>query len=73
MIYISDFMIDYLYRNQGNGKILANYIINDIYKDKDIILQPDGDGNWFWKEFGFVNDEISKHLTLILKRKDGVK
>ncbi|MCI8482307.1 MAG: hypothetical protein HFJ27_04455 [Clostridia bacterium] len=73
VIYISDFMIDYLYQNQGNGKILANYIINDIYKDKDIILQPDGDGNWFWKELGFVNDEISKHLTLILKRKDGVK
>lgn len=67
-IYISDFIIDYLYRNQGKGKTLANYILNDIYKDKDIILQPKCDGNWFWKKFGFVNDKTSKHITWILRR-----
>lgn len=67
-IFISDFMIDYPYRNQGIGKYLGNYIINEVYKDKTIILQPDGDGNWFWKKFGFVSDNISKRLTLVLKR-----
>ena len=68
IIYITDFMIDYLYRNQGIGKKFANYIINGIYENKNIILQPKGDGNWFWKKFGFVEDNISKRLTLILKR-----
>lgn len=67
-IYISDFMIDKPYRNQGFGKYLENYIVNEEYKDKDIILQPDGDGNWFWKKFGFISDKISNQLTLILKR-----
>lgn len=67
-IFISDFMIDLPYRNQGFGKYLENYIVNEVYKDKDIILQPDGDGNWFWKKFGFSPDNISKHLTLILKK-----
>lgn len=67
-IFISDFMIDLPYRNQGLGKYLENYVVNEVYKDKDIILQPDGDGNWFWKKFSFVNDEISQHTTLILKR-----
>lgn len=68
-IFIGDFMIDYSYRNKGIGKQLARYIINFEYKDKNIILQPDGDGNWFWKKFGFVNDEISQHITWILKSK----
>lgn len=63
-------MIDLPYRNQGLGKYLENYIVNEVYKDKDIILQPDGDGNWFWKKFGFINDEISQHITLILKRSE---
>lgn len=67
-IFIGDFMIDYSYRNKGIGKQLARYIINFEYKDKNIILQPDGDGNWFWKKFGFVNDGISQHITWILKR-----
>ena len=67
-IFISDFMIDYFYQNQGIGKYLARYIIDKVYEDKNIILQPDGDGNWFWKKFGFIPDNISKHLTLILQR-----
>lgn len=67
-IFISDFMIDYPYRNKGIGKYFAKYIIDEVYKQKDIILQPDEDGNWFWKKFGFIPDNISKNLTLILKR-----
>ncbi len=67
-IFISDFMIDKTYQNNGLGKKLANYIVNELYNDKNIILQPDGDGNWFWKKFGFVPDNISKNLTLILDR-----
>ncbi len=68
-IYISDFMIDYMYRKQENGKVLAKYILEDLYRDKNIILQPDGDGYWFWNKFGFENDNISKHETWILKRR----
>lgn len=67
-IFISDFMIDYLYRNQGIGKYLATYIIDKVYEDKNIILQPDGDGHWFWRKLNFRPDNISKHLTLILQR-----
>lgn len=67
-IFISDFMIDYFYRNQGIGKYLARYIIDKVYKDKNIILQPDGDGYWFWKKLDFVSDNISKHVTWILQR-----
>lgn len=67
-IFISDFMVDYTYRNKGIGKYLAKYIIDEVYKQKNITLQPDGDGNWFWKKFGFISDNISKNLTLILKR-----
>lgn len=67
-VFISDFMIDYIYQNQGIGKYLVRYIIEKVYGDKNIILQPDGDGYWFWEKFGFVNDNISKHITWILKR-----
>lgn len=67
-IYITDFMIRSVYRSRGIGKYFANYIINDIYKHKNIILQPDGDGYWFWKKFGFADDKISKHTTWILKK-----
>lgn len=67
-IFISDFMIDYPYRNKGIGKYFAKYIIDEVYKQKNITLQPDGDGNWFWKRYGFIPDNISKNLTLILKR-----
>ncbi len=67
-IFIADFITDYSYRNQGIGKKLVRYIIDSEYKDKNIILQPDGDGNWFWKKFGFINDDISQHVTWILKR-----
>lgn len=72
-IFISDFMIDYTYRNKGIGKYFAKYIIDEIYKKENIILQPDGDGNWFWKKFGFICDNISQHLTLILKRNKKMK
>lgn len=68
VVFISDFMIDYIYRKKGLGKFLAKYIIDEVYRKRNIILQPDGDGNWFWKKFGFKPDEISKKLTLILKR-----
>lgn len=67
-IFISDFMIDYPYRNKGIGKCFAKFIIDEVYKQKNIALQPDGDGKWFWKKFGFISDNISKNLTLILKR-----
>lgn len=67
-IFISDFMIDYSYRNRGIGKYFAKYIIDEVYKQQNITLQPDGDGNWFWKKFGFIPDNISKNLTLILKQ-----
>ncbi len=49
---------------------LVKYILDEVYKDKDIILQPDEDGNWFWKKFAFIPDNISKRLTLILKHKN---
>ena len=62
-------MIDYPYRKQGIGKFLAKYILYEVYKNKNIILQPDGDGNWFWKKFEFVHDKISQRVTLILKNK----
>ena len=52
-----------LLQNAGKTCILCQK-----YEDKNIILQPDGDGNWFWKKFGFIPDNISKHLTLILQR-----
>jgi GNAT superfamily N-acetyltransferase len=67
-IFISDFIIDHAYRKQGTGKLLARYLIEDVYKYKNIILQPDRDGYWFWIKFGFQNDNISKHETWILKR-----
>lgn len=67
-IYITDFMVRILDRKKGIGKALANYIINQRYGDKNILLQPQGDGNWFWKKFGFICDNISEHGTCILRR-----
>lgn len=61
-------MIDYIYQNQGIGKKLVRHIIEKVYGDKNIIMQPDGDGYWFWRKFGFVNDNSSKQVTWILKR-----
>jgi len=66
-IYITDFMVRSWNRQEGIGKELAKYIINYRYKNKNIILQPDGDGYWFWKNFGFINDNTSKN-TWILER-----
>lgn len=67
-IFVSDFMVNRKMRNKGIGTKLAKYLIDNIYIDKKIILQPDGDGNWFWKKFDFVSDKISKKMTWILKR-----
>ena len=62
-IYISDFMVRRCSRKQGIGTYLAKYLIEDVYRDKNIILQPDGDGFLFWKKFNFKQDEISKNET----------
>lgn len=68
IVFLSDFMVKISERNNGIGKMLAKYIIDEHYKNKTIILNPDDDGYWFWKKFGFVEDKISKHKTWILKR-----
>lgn len=68
IVFITDFMVKMTARNNGIGKMLAKHIINEQYKNKTIILNPDDDGYWFWKKFGFVEDKISKHRTWILKR-----
>lgn len=68
-IYIYDFMVRKESRNTGIGSKLAQYLINEIFIDKNIILQPDGDGHWFWKKFDFQQDNISKKETWVLKRK----
>lgn len=67
-VYLTDFMVRISKRKQGVGKQFAEYILNEICKDKDVILNPDEDGYWFWKKFGFVDDEISEHKTWILRR-----
>lgn len=36
-IFISDFMIDYPYRNKGIGKYFAKYIIDEVYKKKILL------------------------------------
>lgn len=68
LIFISDFMVKRKLRNQGIGKMLARHIICEEYQNKDIILQPDEDGFWFWKKFGFINDNISEHETWIKQK-----
>lgn len=70
-VFIFDFMIDFLYRKQGYGKALAKYIIENVYENKNIILQPDDDGFWFWKKFGFVDDNVSKNTIWILDKNKG--
>ena len=62
-IFISDFMVKKNLRNKGIGTKLAQYLIDYIYIDKNIILQPDGDGYWFWKKFGFEEDNESEKMT----------
>ena len=68
IVYITDFLVRISKRNMGIGKQFAEYILDEVCKDKNVILNPDGDGNWFWKKFGFVDDGISKNKTLILNR-----
>lgn len=62
-IFISDFMVKKNLRNKGIGTKLAQYLIDYIYIDKNIILQPEGDGYWFWKKFGFEEDNESEKMT----------
>ena len=62
-IFVSDFMVKKNLRNEGIGTKLAQYLIDYIYIDKNIILQPDGDGCWFWKKFGFEEDNESEKMT----------
>lgn len=50
---ISDFMICSLYRRRGYGRYLANYIVNDVFKDKKISLHAVEDGVYFWNKMGF--------------------
>lgn len=52
-------MIDYPYRKQGIGKFLAKYILYEVYKNKNIILQPDGDVNCFLEKFEFVHEKYN--------------
>lgn len=73
IVYIEDFMVRISKRKQGVGKQFAEYMLNEICKDKDVILNPDKDGYWFWKKFGFVDDEISKQKTWILRRNSNLK
>ena len=67
-IFISDFMVKKRARNKGIGTKLAEHLINQIYKDKKILLQPDEDGYWFWKKFRFKSDNISEKETWIINR-----
>ena len=68
-IFISDFMVERKARNNGIGTKLAEYLINEIYSNKNILLQPDEDGYWFWRKFGFHSDNISEKETWIINRK----
>lgn len=66
-IFISDFMVKKDSRNIGIGTKLARYLIDDIYREKNIILQPDEDGYSFWKKFSFDDDKESKKRTWRIK------
>ena len=67
-ICILDFMVREKSRNKGVGTKLAKYLMDYIYIDKDIILEPKGDGYWFWKKFNFEeNKELQK---TVWKRKN---
>lgn len=66
-VFISDFMVKTIERNKGIGTKLARYLIDEAFADKNIILQPDEDGYWFWKKFGFESDNISEKETWIKK------
>lgn len=50
---ISDFMIFSPYRRMGYGRYFANYIVNDVFKDKKISLYAVEDGVNFWDKIGF--------------------
>lgn len=67
-VFISDFMVKRIARNNGIGTMLAQYLINEIYANKNILLQPDEDGYWFWEKFGFQSDNISEKETWIINR-----
>lgn len=67
IIFISDFMVRKNLRNKGIGTKFVQYLINHIYVEKNIILQPDEDGYWFWKKFNFENDNKSEKETWKIK------
>lgn len=50
---ISDFMIFSPYRRMGYGRYFANYIVNDVFKDKKIALHAVENGVYFWDKIGF--------------------
>lgn len=68
VILISDFIVKEKLRRHGIGSEFAQYLIDEIFLDKDIILQPDGDGYEFWKRFGFETDNISEKETWKIER-----
>lgn len=57
-IIISDFMINRFYRNMGNGKKFANYILSDVLSNNKVSLYADRDGLYFWNKlnFKFIGD-----------------
>jgi len=67
-IFIFDFMVKRRARNKGIGRKLAEYLIYEIFRDKKILLQPDQDGQWFWRKFGFESDNLSEKETWIINR-----
>lgn len=60
-IFVSDFMVKKNLRNKEIGTKLAQYLIDYIYIDKNIILQPDG--YFFWKKFSFEEENELEKMT----------
>ena len=58
--FISDFMVDYPYRNKGIGKYLAKYIIDEVYKQKILLC------NQMKMETGFGRN-LALYLIIFLK------
>lgn len=51
-LIIEDLFILQKNRNQGYGRFIVNYILNDV-KDGKFSLKAQGDGLWFWSKYGF--------------------
>ena len=65
---ISDCMIAEEIRRNGYGRQLAEYIINDVYKDRKISLTAVGDGIYFWHKFGF--EKVDGHKSAMVLKGD---